>query len=209
MGKTNEMILTEVDGYIVSQVKKLLYGQQNFKYEDFNDLEVDELTQRVRIKFWKTLEKGLVLHPYSYVKRVVYSEFIDMKRQQKRTVVLPIDDEEVIDSFHGTVDPADEVIQQIEFHLFLQRLVRMIVDLPPRQQLAMICWLWEKVDDVVQLRSILIGCGFDIDHMELPSARSERHAMLASLSVARQKLAKSRARVDVETRELVGARLCG
>jgi DNA-directed RNA polymerase specialized sigma24 family protein len=205
MSRTNEMILADVDGYMIAQVKKLLYGQQNMHYEDVNDLEVDELTQRVRIKFWKTLEKGLVLHPYSYVKRVVYSEFIDMKRQQKRTIALPIDDEEVITSSHTAVDPADEVIQQMEFQMFLQHIVCLIADLPPRQQMAMICWLWEKVDDTIQLRSILIGYGFDVDRMQLPLARVERHAMLASLSVARQKLAKSRAHTDGQTRELVGA----
>ena len=182
MSQTNEMILAEVEGYIVVQVKKLLYGQQNFKYEDLHNFEVDELAQRVRIKFWKTLEKGLVSHPYSYVKRIVYSEFIDMKRQQKRTLALPIDDEEVIDFAHGMPDPAEEVIEQIEFHLFLQRIVRLVLKLPARQQLAMICWIWEKVDDTTQLRSILIGCGFDIARMKLPSARAERHAMLASLS---------------------------
>jgi DNA-directed RNA polymerase specialized sigma24 family protein len=194
MNKTNEMVLADVDGYVVVQVKKLLYGQQSSRREDFDDLEVDELTQRVRIKFWKTLEKGLVMHPYSYVKRVVYSEFIDMKRQQKRTVALPIDEEEVIDSSQCAVDPADDVIQRMEYHTFLQHIVSMIVDLPPRQQLAMVCWLWEKVDDTVQLRRILVDYGFDIDRMQLPSARVERHAMLASLSVARQKLAKTRER---------------
>lgn len=209
MSKTNEMILTDVDGYIVAQVKKLLYGQHNSRYEDFNDLEVDELTQRVRIKFWKTLEKGQVLHPYSYVKRVVYSEFIDMKRQQKRTVALPIDDEEVVDLSHGIADPADEVIQRLEFHNFLQRIVDMIVELPPRQQLAMIYWLWEKVDDTVQLHSVLRGHGFDIDCMKLPSAKAERHAMLASLSVARQKLAKNRERDVVKTRDVMNMYRCG
>jgi DNA-directed RNA polymerase specialized sigma24 family protein len=205
MDKTNEMILADVDSYIVVQVKKLLYGQQNSNHEDFDDLEVDELTQRVRIKFWKTLEKSLVLHPYSYVKRVVHSEFIDMKRQQKRLAVLPIDAEEVIDLSSCAVDPADDVIQRMEFQTFLQHLIRMIVDLPPRQQMAMIGWLWEKVDDTVQLRNVLAGYGFELDRMQLPSARVERHAMLASLSVARQKLAKNRERDDVHTIELVGA----
>ena len=171
MNKTNEMVLADVDGYIVTLVKKLLYGQQSSRHEDFDDLEVDELTQRVRIKFWKTLEKGLVLHPYSYVKRVVYSEFIDMKRQQKRTVALPIDEEEIVDASRCAVDPADDVIQRMEYHTFLQHIVQMIVDLPPRQQMAMVCWLWEKVDDTVQLRGILAGYGFDIDRMQLPSAR--------------------------------------
>jgi hypothetical protein len=60
--------------------------------------------------------------------------------------------------------------------------------------MAMVCWLWEKVDDTVQLRGIFADYGFDIDRMQLPSARVERHAMLASLSVARQKLAKTRER---------------
>src|ERR1700753_3310458 len=169
MNKTNEMVLADVDGYVIVQVKKLLYGQQSSRREDFDDLEVDELTQRVRIKFWKTLEKGLVVHPYSYVKRVVYSEFIDMKRQQKRTVALPIDEEEVLDSSSCAVDPADDVIQRMEYHTFLQRIVSMIVDLPPRQQMAMVCWLWEKVDDTVHLRSILTDYGFDIERMQLPS----------------------------------------
>jgi DNA-directed RNA polymerase specialized sigma24 family protein len=194
MKAISEVILEDVDGYLITQAKKLMYGQQDTRYKELHDLEVDELTQRVRIKFWKMLEKGLVVRPYSYVRRIVYSEFIDMKRQEKQLLPLPGDEEEAVCSMQSLEDPADEIIKQMEFSTFLRHIVQMIIDLPPRQQRAMIYLLWDQIDDPVQLHTIFAEYSFDIQAIPSSFEKTERHAMLASLSVARQKLAKSRER---------------
>jgi len=189
MKETSEAILEDIDGYIITQTKKLMCWHLVARKE-LDTLEVDELTQRVRIKFWKVLEKGQVFRPYSYVRSIIYSEFIDMKRQQKQIFPLPSDEEEEAHCLKHQEDPADEIIQRMEAQSLLQQVVQMVIDLPPRQRMAMICSLWEQVDDLIQLRTILTAYGFDGKAMETPLERTGRRTLLASLSVARRKLAQ-------------------
>jgi hypothetical protein len=189
MNETSEAILENIDGYIITQAKKLMCWHLVARKE-LDHLEVDELIQRVRIKFWKALEKGQVFRPYSYVRSIIYSEFIDMKRQQKPLFPLPTDEEEEVYCLKHQEDPADEIIQRMEAHSLLQHVIQMIMDLPPRQRMAMICSLWEQVDDLAQLRTILTTYGIDGEEMETPLERTRRRTLLASLSVARRKLAQ-------------------
>ncbi|MBA2395826.1 MAG: sigma-70 family RNA polymerase sigma factor [Ktedonobacteraceae bacterium] len=193
MKDTNEAILEDVDGFIIVQARKLMGWHLIAGHAELDTLEVDELIQRVRIKLWKMLEKGPILHPYSYARRIVYSEFIDMKRQQKQ--LLPLPDEEN-DGFYPLkshmADPADEVIQSMEVSSLLQQLAQMLMDLPPRQQTAMICHLYHQVDDLGQLRSVLTKYGLDRKMIEWPEEKTARRTLLASLLVARQKLVHAR-----------------
>jgi hypothetical protein len=189
MEQKSETILEDIDGFIITQAKKLLCWHLVARKE-LDTLEVDELTQRARIKFWKALEKGQVFRPYSYVRSIIYSEFIDMKRQQKPILPLPTDEEEEIYSLKHQEDPADEIIQRMEAHALLQDVIQMTIDLPPRQRMAMICSLWEQVDDLAQLRTMLSIYGIDGEEMEAPLERTSRRTLLASLSVARRKLAQ-------------------
>ena len=194
MEKTCETMLEDIDGYIVTQVKKFVRWHQVARYEEMDGLEVDELTQRVRIKFWRMLEKGQIFHPHSYARRIVHSEFIDMIRQRKLIVSLPDDEEEGTYAVKSQADPADEIIQRMEAYSLLRDLVRMVRELPPRQQMAMICLLWDQVDDLEQLQALFAIYGLDRKMTKWPLEQTERRAVLASLSVARQKMAKSRLR---------------
>ncbi len=187
--ETDEMVLEAIDGYIVIQAKKLVYRLHPPMYGDVSDLEADELAQRARIKFWHTLQKGMIHRPYPYVKRVIYSEFIDMRRQQKPVLPFIIDDDGGCRS-QIIGDPADEVIQHIEDYALLQCIVQMVVELPPRQQLAMICFLRDVVDDLAQLASAFSRHHIDITDMRWPSELAERQLLRASLTVARRKLAR-------------------
>src|SRR6266700_4763939 len=91
--ENNETILESIDGYIVIQARRLIYRLHTSSYGDVSEIEVDELAQRARIKLWHMLNRGLIHRPYPYVRRIIYSEFIDMKRQQKPALPLIIDDE--------------------------------------------------------------------------------------------------------------------
>ena|SRR5436190_22040862 len=187
--EANETILESIDGYIVIQARRLIYRLHTSSYEDASDVEVDELAQRARIKLWHMLNKGLIHRPYPYVRRIIYSEFIDMKRQQKPVLPLIIDDEGGC-QLQAVGDPADEVIQHSEDFALLQLIVQMVVDLPPRQQLAMICFLREVVDDPAQLASAFYQHHIDITDLQWPSQTAERQLLRASLTVARHKLAR-------------------
>jgi hypothetical protein len=193
MKEENEAILEDVDGFITVQAKKLMGWHLIAGHGELDALEVDELIQRVRIKLWKMLEKGPIQHPYSYARRIVYSEFIDMKRQQKQLLPLPDEEKEGIYPLKSHVaDPADEVIQRMETYSLLQSLAQMLMDLPPRQQTAMICYLYNQVDDLGQLRTVLTKYGLDRKMVEWPEERVAKRTLQASLLVARQKLVHAR-----------------
>jgi DNA-directed RNA polymerase specialized sigma24 family protein len=187
--ETNEKILESIDGYIVIQARRLIYRVHTSNYREASDLEVDELAQRARIKLWHMLNKGMIHRPYPYVRRIIYSEFIDMKRQQKPVQPLILDDEGGCQSL-AIGDPADEVIQHFEDFALLQHIVQMVVDLPPRQQLAMVCFLREVVDDPAQLSIAFYRHHIDITGLQWPSQIAERQLLRASLTVARRKLAR-------------------
>src|ERR1700692_706257 len=107
MKERSEAILREIDGYVIVQAHKLIDLHTGRKYEWAHTLDVDELAQRARIKLWKMLEKNDIVHIYSYVRHMVYSEFIDMQRQQKHFLPLFIEESEQLES---SADPANEFI---------------------------------------------------------------------------------------------------
>jgi RNA polymerase sigma factor (sigma-70 family) len=182
----DETMLESLDRYIVMQAKKLLYRSHASSYR-YIDLEVDELAQRVRIKLWNMLKKGPIHRPYPYVRRIIYSEFIDIKRQRKPLLSLNIEEEG--DHQPQTArDPADEIMQEMEDVALQQRIVHMVVELPPRQQLAMICFLRDVVDDPAQLSLAFCKYHIDITDMQWPRQKAERQLLRASLTVARHKL---------------------
>jgi len=190
MKERSEAILRDVDGYVIMQAHKLIDLHVRRRYEWTNTLDVDELAQRARIKLWKALERNNdIVHLYSYIRHIVYSEFIDMQRQQKHYLPLFIEESDLLES---SADPASEFMQRVENATFLHSVARAVVALPPRQRLAMLCMLRDRVDDLVQLRAIFRLYNIDVDAARWPSEKAERRLLLASLSVARQKLAKER-----------------
>jgi DNA-directed RNA polymerase specialized sigma24 family protein len=188
MQERSETILQTIDSYLVVQASKLmnLYTRQQYGLGD--TLEVDELTQRVRIKLWKILEKKEISNLYPYVRRTVYNEFIDMKRQQKP--VWPLSEES--EMIEGDADPAYDFMQKIESTLFLHSIARMILTLPPRQRQSMLCMLHDRLNEMAQLQAVFHNYNMDLEAALWPTDKAEKRLLIASLSVARQKLAKKR-----------------
>jgi RNA polymerase sigma factor (sigma-70 family) len=199
----SEAILQDIDDYVIGQAYKLMKLYLPYEYTTPDTLEVDELVQRVRIKLWKMLEKDQILHPYSYVKRIVYNEFIDMKRQQKRLLALPIEEHDRLESL---TDPANAFMQRVENALLLHSIAQMVASLPPRQRLAMACLLRDYMDDIVPLQTIFKMYGIDVEAAHWPTERAEKRLLLASLSVARQKFAQSRSNNFADLKPRVKAR---
>ncbi len=193
MKDAEELLLEGIDGFIRKQAKKVMCWHLCAGREELDALEVDELAQRVRIKLWKMLKKGPIQSPFSYTQRIIYSEFIDMKRQRKALLPLPEDDnEEIYPLTPLTTDPADEVIAHMEAHSFLRHLVQMMMDLPARQQTAMLSFLWLHVDDTAVLHTILTTYGLEANVIEWPTEGMAKKTLSASLSVARHKMIKKR-----------------
>ncbi|HEY7417574.1 MAG TPA: hypothetical protein VH593_20490 [Ktedonobacteraceae bacterium] len=195
--ETNEHLLLRLDTYITSRVKLFMYHYGQIAHHSIQNVEIDELTQRTRIKFWRTLEKHHIHHPRSYVKHIIYSEFHDMVRQQKVQVAL-VDDEECDEgeTMH-TPDPADIAERQEEDIAFLHELVQLVLKLPRRQQFAMICLLKDQVDDLALLTRTFQQYTVDINTIHWPGNNAGRKLLQASLYLARQTIARQ---LKVDTR---------
>ena len=157
--------------------------------------EIEELAQKVRIKLWQTLRKRHVSNLKAYIQCIVYSEVIDMVRRQRPSVSLSlIEDSELnqgrlmFASCEGAQDPGYEVEQAEELDDSLQGLSEAIVQLPPRQQYAMICSLKEQIDTALPVIDALKDQLIDVDAVSWPQEKNELQSLRVSLSVARKKL---------------------
>jgi len=185
-----EALLRRFDDYIKAQVKKTMSQHPCLTHQEVKDLEVDEIIQRVRVKFWRTLEKGHIRYPLAYLKTIIYSEIIDSHRRQKITQILPTGESEEYHEILTVSDPADEVIQRMDVASLLNKVVPLVLQLPPRQQLAMICQLQDQVDDLVQLVEAFKQYRVDIETFQWPEGKAEKQLLRASLSAARRNLAR-------------------
>jgi RNA polymerase sigma factor (sigma-70 family) len=191
-----EATLKRFDAYIVSQARQLRSSFSVVVHPAVFDLEIDDLIQRVRINFWRALARREINHPHAYIKRMIHNEIVDIARQQKRIVPFPTDEEwggrEARKEWEPRMpDSAEEVEQRMDALCCLNEVVQAILKLPPRQRLAMICSLQERVDDRAQLIHAFKMHRVDIEAMHWPTEKKEKHLIQASLTPARKALIKN------------------
>lgn len=193
--ETCEDTLKRFDYYIISQVQRLKCSYPLTIHEAVKDLELDELAQCVRIKFWQALEKREIRYPAAYIKLIVRNEFINMLRRQKPLISLP-GDEECIQGELGiwqdqhAPDPAEEAEQREAANTRLKEVIRAVLALPPRQRRAMLCALRERVDDLAQLSEAFKAHKVDIEAMRWPTNQAEKQLLKASLIPAKKTIEK-------------------
>jgi DNA-directed RNA polymerase specialized sigma24 family protein len=192
-----EALLEQYDPYITRQVYDCMHQHPHVVPSDVFDLETDELVQRVRIKFWHTLREKHIDYPKTYIKRIVHSEFIDMVRRLKpqHALALPVDEEGelyqgnmLIAPGVGMNDPASEYEEQIAVTSRIKEVVDAVLQLPERQQRAIICTLRDRVDDIDALAQEFKERKTDLDAWQWPQAHSEKLLLRASLAYARNKI---------------------
>ena len=192
---TCEAILRRLDGYIISQVHRLGRCYSRDIHPAVLDLELEVCIERVRTKLWQALEKRVIYYPYAYIKLIIQSEFIDMKRRQKPYLSVSIDEglthAEVEIATRHMADPAETVAQQMDASTCLKEMIQAVLALPPRQQNAMICSLKERVDDLRQLIEAFKVYKMDIQAIQWPAGKAEKQLLHASLVPAKKTLAKS------------------
>lgn len=157
--------------------------------------EIDELAQNVRIKLWKTLRKRRVSSYRAYIQCIVYTEVIDMIRRHRSMLSLPLNEDGELNQGNllfapteGMQDPGYEFEQAEELDDSLQDISGAIMQLPPRQQYAMICSLKEQLDNVLPVMDALSDQFTDIEAINWPSEKDEMQRLRTSLSIARKKL---------------------
>jgi RNA polymerase sigma factor (sigma-70 family) len=198
----NEDLLKNFDYYIVYHARSLVHRyarSANLSQVD----EADELIQRTRIKFWQMLNKSHIEYPRAYLKRIIFTEFSDMKRHQKACPPLSLDEEwsgNQAEQLESVPDPADEVEKSQEDEEFTQKVIQLILRLPPRQRDAIICLLLDQADDPARLAEMLKKYQPDVEILQWPTSKADKKLLQASLYIARQTLAKS-LHIDMHTRK--------
>jgi DNA-directed RNA polymerase specialized sigma24 family protein len=195
----SDELLERLDPYFVSLVR-MKVPRNVIRPEMLAD-EIEELIQKVRIKLWLTLRRKRINNPKAYVKCIVFTEAIDMVRQYRSLLSLPLDEYGELDQGNlifapseGTQDPGCEVEQAEELDGVMQNFFEAIIQLPPRQQYAVICSLKDQIDDVIPIIEALRDQLINVEAINWPEEKHESQSLRASLSIARKKLQSIRRR---------------
>jgi DNA-directed RNA polymerase specialized sigma24 family protein len=191
-------IVARYDQYIVALVRQSALRSTNFARPGQFDLEVDETVQRVRIKFWQALLMKHIEYPKAYLRTMVANEFHDLSRKPRQPLPLLTDDdgewflgdsEELEKAWE--IDPADEFEESEGLAELMDSTAGALAKLAPRQQQAMICELYEKIDTTLQLIQAMSKHHVEVETVDWPEDEADKVLLKASLSPARRKMAKN------------------
>lgn len=192
-GADAQQILEQYDAYIVTLARKMI--PRKIVPPDVLDLEIDELAQKVRVKIWLSCQNRRITNPKAYIYRVARTESIDMLRQHKPTLPLPIDGDgelyqgnPLVQAVEEMRDPASKIEEEEALAEYIIKAVDGILALPACQEQAVICSLKDQVDDVAQLIQAFKAHNRDIEGVNWPAERSDKQRLKASLTVSRKKL---------------------
>src|SRR6266436_9495914 len=145
-------LLERNDAYIVALARKKV--PRNMIHPEMLSDEIDELAQKIRIKLWQASQKKKITSPRSYISCIAHSESVDMVRQRKFALPLPVyEDGEIYQGNlmilpgEGVQDPAEKLEHEEVIIEWIARVVEGVLALPPRQLHAMICSLKNQIDD--------------------------------------------------------------
>jgi DNA-directed RNA polymerase specialized sigma24 family protein len=194
-----EEVLMQYDGFITAVVREHIGLDPTLVRAAVRDLEIDELVQLVRIKLWHALERKEITYPKAYIRRIVYSEIVDMMRRQKRPVQQLPEDEEgeiysgklLVSTSEGMADPAEVVEQREEVRGRMKEVIGVVLQLPMRQRHAMICTLQDRIDDPRLLMDAFKQNKCEMQQWQWPQMRKEKILLQASLSYARHTLLRA------------------
>jgi len=188
-----DAVLEQYDEYIVALARKNI--PHTVAPPEVLDLEIDELAQNSRIKFWLTLQKRQITHSKTYIRSIVQNESVNLLRQHKPFLSLPADEDGelyqgdlLVTPSEGMQDPLDELEREEMIADYITKAVDDVLKLPACQQFAMICSLKDQLDDVLLLIEEFKDHQVGIEEINWPEEKEEIQRVRASLSIARKKL---------------------
>ena len=163
--------------------------------ESLND-EIEDIVQEARIKFWRASLRIPVYQRRAYIRKIVKNACIDVyRRSGKHADPLPINEEGellqgdiLLTQGEGMHDPAEELEQVEAVQEHAMHIAKDVLTFPKRQQLATICDLKGRVDDLLSLTEAFNRQEVDITELHWPTDKAELQRLRASLSAARRKL---------------------
>ena len=190
-------ILVRFDPYIILLVQNKACSSSNIARSEVLDLEIDEIIQRVRIKFWQALQRKKIEHHRAYLRSIVSNEFNDIGRRRKSPLPLPTDEDGEL--YMGNVllsestelaDPASVFEREEVLDNLIDLTAQVVHDLPTRMKLAMINHLKDQVDNLILLTKAFEKYKVTIKTMKWPEDPADSKRLKASLSPARHILAR-------------------
>ena len=189
--RTVDELLAQYDSYIIALACKNV-PRNVIPVDKLND-EIDELAQRIRIKFWQIARKKRITVPLAYIRCIAYTEVVDMVRRY-RSAPLPLHEDREGYQDHATMvsEGWQDVAEKLEQEEMTGEAMSMIVDeifrLPTRQLQALLYSLRDQIEDFLPLVEALKDRKMEVGEMSWPGEREEVQRLRASLSVARKKL---------------------
>ncbi len=189
---TPEAILVELDPYIVTLVGRLARSLPSLVRTGTDDL--DEIAQRVRIKYWRALECRPIEHHKAYIRSIVMHEIAEMARKRKPT--LPLLYNEDGELYMGDVEIAicEEMANPEAIYLegesFLARLERCMAfmsALPARQQRVLACRVFEAIGELQEVIEAFERHDIGEEMQRWPASEADKKLLKASHSAARKK----------------------
>jgi DNA-directed RNA polymerase specialized sigma24 family protein len=193
---TEDEILEQYDWYIRFLAWHIVNRNGKIVHLALLDLMVDDLIQNSRIKFWWALKKGVPIHNIkALLRQIVHNEFINMVRQHKPALSLPLDDDgelrqgkPITAQSEDLDDPEHIVEQQMAVVELLHIAAAGVATMHHRQRQAMICSLREAIEDAPQLVAIFREHEIEIETLEWPAEKDQKALLKASVSPARRKM---------------------
>jgi DNA-directed RNA polymerase specialized sigma24 family protein len=190
-------ILVRFDPYIVMLVRNKASNSSNIARPEVLDLEIDEIIQSVRIKFWQALLKKKIEHHRAYLRSIVSNEFNDIGRRRKAPLSLPTDEDGelymgnvLLSESNELADPATAFEKEEELENLMALTAQVVHDLPPRMKLAMINHLKDRVDNLILLTEAFEKYKVTIKTMKWPDDPVDSKRLKASLSPARHMISR-------------------
>jgi DNA-directed RNA polymerase specialized sigma24 family protein len=188
-----EDMVEKYDPYICAAARQKIRNMQPHISAQLQEEQINELVQRSRIKFWLALKRRPIRSPKAYIRRIVHSEAVDMVRQKPRAIPLTLDEEGelyqgwlLVEKSEGMNDPAIEAEQLETTDHYISSVVSAAMQLSPRQQEAMICWLKERLGDSKHFTEVCKNWNIDPSSITWPDRIDERRKLKACVSPARK-----------------------
>jgi RNA polymerase sigma factor (sigma-70 family) len=189
-----ERILEDYNSYILTLARQAVI--RSATRAEVLDMEIDEIAQMTRVKLWQTLQKTRVDNLKAYIRRIAHNEAINRIRQQHKEVIpLPVDEQNEVSQEYTPLSQSESILDPVT--IFEQKeavaectrkLITLVIQLPHRQQQAMICSLKERHDDPASLARSFKLAGKEIASYNWPGDKVDENRLRASLSFTRKRL---------------------
>jgi DNA-directed RNA polymerase specialized sigma24 family protein len=186
------MLLEQLDSFIKSLAQKQV--PRNAVFTDSLYDRIDELTQRIRLKFNEQLQKRDITNPKAYLYSIARTEAVNMVREHRQMLPLP-ESEEGEGQLSNAMsmvsedmqDPAEILVRKEAEGEQIATLVKETDELFPVQQNALLHQLKERIEDVLPLVDALKDVGIDVEMASQPDDEKVASSR-TSLSIVRKKL---------------------